>query len=383
MNTQKSRILSMDGGGPLSIISLVLLKRLLKKEPQLLRYVDVFAGNSAGAINALMLASRDLSPGYAQAVLDQLIEFWAEHFIELTANNLVQNLGALAGARPLGQTESLETYLRNYFFQDTPLANIKNVAITTFQLDSDNRSINIPGGPVDSQVRSWMPRVLHNFKYTHPERLRAPLVEHKMAAFSPRATVLDAAMASSAPPIMFPVYKGHLDGAMFANNPAMCALSQVIHFKLNNLEAAESTDVLKNTTILSLGTGQNPMYVETSEAFTPWGYREWLLDLRHPLLVIQALYEANMLTVDFQCINLLGHDRYVRINPPLQRPVEHNTDYSITVAVALDSAKSVTDAQLDSYLARMKASGWFDAPAAQASGLAVDTAVKVATNYPL
>jgi hypothetical protein len=182
---------------------------------------------------------------------------------------------------------------------------------------------------------------------------------------------------------MFPVYKGHLDGAMFANNPAMCALSQVIHFKLNNLEAADSTDVLKNSTILSLGTGDNPMFVETHADFTSWGYQQWVLDLKHPLLVIQALYEANMLATDFQCLNLLGHERYIRLNPPLQQPIEHNTNYSITVEVAFDTAKAVSDAELDSCLARMKASGWFEGPAAPTSGLAVDTAVKVATNHPL
>ncbi|MFP2924303.1 patatin-like phospholipase family protein [Pyxidicoccus sp. 3LG] len=379
----RSRILSMDGGGPLSIISLMLLKRMLAKEHQLLRYVDVFAGNSAGAINALRLASQDLSYARAQGVIDQLIEFWAEHFIELTANNLVENLGALSGFGPLGQTQALESYLRTYFFQDTPLADIKKVAITTFQLDSANRSINIPGGPVDSLSRSWMPRVLHNFTYTHPECVRAPQVEHPVAAYSPRTTVLDAAMASSAPPIMFPTFKGHLDGAMFANNPALCALSQVIHFKLNNLEAADSTDVLKNSTILSLGTGRNPMYVETDQDFTSWGYQQWVLDLKHPLLVIQALYEANMLAIDFQCINLLGHERYVRLNPPLQQPVEHNTDYSVTVELAISSANAVSDAELDACLARMKVSGWFEGPAAPVSGLAVDTAVKVATKHPL
>jgi patatin-like phospholipase/acyl hydrolase len=383
MNKQKSRILAMDGGGPLSIIALMLLKRMLAKEPKLLRYVDVFSGNSAGAVNALLLASRDMHYAQAVAVIDQLIDFWANHFVTLTANNLVQNLAALTGSGPLGQTKALENYLYDYFFQDTMLADIKKVAITTFQLDNANQAINIPGGPMGSPGRSWMPRVLHNFTYTHPELLRSPRVEHRVAAYSPDATVLDAALASTAPPIMFPTYKGHLDGGMFANNPALCALSQVVHFKLNNLEETDSTDVLRNSTILSLGAGQNPMWVETDQDFTQWGYQQWVLDLKHPLLVIQALYEANMLAIDFQCINLLGAERYIRINPPLEQPVTHNTDYSITVEVAFQSAKSVTDAELDIYLGRLKASGWFDAPAVHEPGLAVDTAVKVATQQPL
>ncbi len=371
--SNKKRILAMDGGGPLSLIALKLLQRMLDKEPNLLRYVDVFSGNSAAATNALVMAAEDMNYANAQRVIERLSYFWENTFIEITANNLVKNLQALSGCGPLGQTEALAQYLDANFFQGRLLKDIKKVAITTFQLDTANHSIDALGGPTGVQ-RSWMPRVLHNFgeapAKVHPQSYAGQVV----SSHAPTATLLDAAMASAAPPIMFPTYKGYLDGAMFANNPALCALSQVVHHEVHHNRAADTTDVIRNSIILSFGAGQNPKFVETSKAFTDWGYNRWLFDLKEPLLAIQAFYEAGMLAIDFQCINLLGHERYIRLNPPLTTSVDHNTQYSITVRKALDSAEAVTDAELDMYLERLRAQGWFDGPPAH--GPAVDAHVQ-------
>jgi len=55
------RILSMDGGGIYGVFTALMLGALCKKDPDFLRndQITLFAGTSAGAINALLLAKED------------------------------------------------------------------------------------------------------------------------------------------------------------------------------------------------------------------------------------------------------------------------------------------------------------------------------------
>ena len=51
------RILSLDGGGIRGIITIILMERLLERQPDWLELVDLFAGTSTGGILSLGLAS--------------------------------------------------------------------------------------------------------------------------------------------------------------------------------------------------------------------------------------------------------------------------------------------------------------------------------------
>ena len=52
------RILSLDGGGIRGIITILLMERLLERQPDWLERVDLFAGTSTGGILSLGLAWR-------------------------------------------------------------------------------------------------------------------------------------------------------------------------------------------------------------------------------------------------------------------------------------------------------------------------------------
>ena len=51
------RILSLDGGGIRGIITIILMERLLERQPDWLERVDLFAGTSTDGILSLGLAS--------------------------------------------------------------------------------------------------------------------------------------------------------------------------------------------------------------------------------------------------------------------------------------------------------------------------------------
>ena len=108
-------------------------------------------------------------------------------------------------------------------------------------------------------------------------------------------------MRSSAAPLYFPIYQNYIDGGVVANNPSVCALSQVLDSKT---PLAES----KSVVVLSLGTGDNPECITSKEG--DWGLWQWKLQL------IDILTSAASGLADYQCHQLLN-ERYCRLNPDL------------------------------------------------------------------
>lgn len=341
----KLRIVAMDGGGVLSIVSLQLLARMADLEPALLDRVDVWAGNSAGAINALRMAMPGMTGAGRRAAIDQCIAFWCNDFNRLIQRNLVEEVAALAGFLPLYTTRPLRAYLAKHFYQDTRMSDLSPVAITSLKLDSAapdrvDAADPMPGG----RPASVMPQVIHNF---------APVLRANLGIeqFSTDGPAVDVAIASSSAPIMAPIYANHVDGGLFANNPSMCALAA----------ALGAYQILReDVVILSMGTGANPRAIATTKRYTEWGYRPWLLDPDRPLLLLQVLIDAVSAAVDYQCRNLLSDNTYVRVNPELPDEVDTTDRNRRAIEMAFAAAASVSDQQLRVYLARLRAGGWFD-----------------------
>ncbi len=71
--------------------------------------------------------------------------------------------------------------------------------------------------------------------------------------------------------------------------------------------------------LLSVGTGVESSFLKVKNA--PWGWRQWMLDPRRPLALVEAFFEAGMLAVDYQCSTFLG-EGFCRLNPPLRAEAE-------------------------------------------------------------
>ncbi len=276
-------VLGLDGGGIRTLVSLAVLKRLEQRFPGLLDRVDVLAGTSAGAISALMLAAaKD-----RKAALDYAIEFWQNP--ALFKSNVARELGALAGFMAFLDNQTMRAAL-DEVFGDMILSELDClVAIPAFKLDNESPN---------PAHRCWMPQVQHNF---HGARLLDPDDHFE------DWRVADVALRSASLPISVPVYQNYVDGGLFANNPCLATVTQL---KWDGIVAT-----LADVRVLSVGVGRNPKYLPEQRA--DWGYRQWLLDPKDPLLFVQLALEGPDEAISLQCRALLGDAHYLRIDPPL------------------------------------------------------------------
>lgn len=348
------KILSMDGGN--GINTALLLQRLETASPHqnYLNQADIFAGTSAGGINALFFAAAD-KPADA---LSHIQQFWLEvnhsildglkikadeavrstvagvqsHPLNPAASDHWQELGAeifrtvlgigetVTGFRSLFLNDVLKKFLTKYFGENATLGSLKRGVITvTFELDNRKTGID----------RSWIPRLFTNLPYVHsgPQGATCPDVNER---------IVDVAMRTSAAPLEMPIYQsthggtdhsGYVDGGLVANNPAMIALTSVLGTLAGgtgNHGPQLTGESLPQIHMLSVGTGRNlvgsaqflaPQFTNGSAS---WGYRQWLLDPSNPLVLIDAFLQAGNEAVTWECKILMGDKQFHRLNVPLK-----------------------------------------------------------------
>jgi patatin-like phospholipase/acyl hydrolase len=264
------RILSIDGGGIRGIVPTIVLQRLAR-EPDLdfLDRVDLVAGTSTGGLIALAVA--------AGIELERLREMYEERGAAVFADSVlddVADLGKVLGADY--DISNLRLELR-HVFADLTLAQLpKRVVVPAFDLDNE-----------DPVARTWKPKIFHNFPGPDSDGVQ---LAYKVGTYT------------SAAPTYFPTEDGYIDGGVFAANPSMCALAQVLDSRVPKNERADLSDVR----LLSLGTGRSLVHVEGDSL--DWGYVEWV----RPLLGL--ILDGTSGIADYQCRQMLG-ERYFRLAP--------------------------------------------------------------------
>ena len=228
-------------------------------------------------------------------------ELW-ERFFMLSMNSLAGAVLGLVGLGAFFTHQKLEQYLAQPgLLGSKTLGELrKKVIITSFDLEGiDNKT----------GAKTWKPKVYDNYGTDNPDLLEK---------------AVDVALRSSAAPIAFPIVDGHIDGGVFANHPAMVAISKVFHdwrakpidgvpVPLHKPGEDPVHENLEDLRVLSIGVGENNNYVPVMDA--NWGYFNWLLNPLNPLLVINALLRGGSQAIDFQCHNLLSNSGYHRLNP--------------------------------------------------------------------
>ncbi|MHB1895196.1 MAG: patatin-like phospholipase family protein [Metallibacterium sp.] len=272
------RILSFDGGGLRGVVTAVLLQRLQAARPALLADVALMAGTSTGGLIALGLR-RGLTPGALRAM-------YLQRGAEIFAADLwqrVRSVGTMAGARyPAAPRERV---LRELLGADTRLDQLGGaVLIAAFDLDPEAS---------DPARRDWKPKLFHNLPGSDSDGAEL---------------VWRVAMATSAAPTYFPSFDGYVDGGVYANNPAMCALAQSQDPRTGG--PVPWADIR----LLSLGTGAVRTVIAGSEV--NWGYLRWAPKL------VDLMLDGVSGIADYQCRMLLGSDQYFRYAPFF--PPEHN-----------------------------------------------------------
>ena len=107
-------------------------------------------------------------------------------------------------------------------------------------------------------------------------------------------------LRSAAAPVYFPIYQGYIDGGVAAINPSTCALAQAFH------------EGFLDVRLLSMGTGNNPRFLEQLDA--DWGVYQWGLNL------VNMIMDGGSEVADYQCRQILA-DQYFRLQPQLPQPI--------------------------------------------------------------
>jgi patatin-like phospholipase/acyl hydrolase len=265
----KYRVVSIDGGGIRGLVTTILLQKIIAT-PGLegfLDSIDLIAGTSTGGLLALGIADQ---LNLAQ-IRDLYVEKGPKIFDDSWLDDLV-DLGKLRGADY--DTKPLRRELQN-LFGDATLGQLrKRVLITTFDLDNED--------PVN---RTWKPKLFHNFPGLSNDRA---------------SRVVDVGLYTSAAPTYFPSVDGYIDGGVYANNPAMCALAQTQDSRYS------PTPALDEVLLLSLGTGTSLQYIKGKT--NDWGYAQWVKPL------INLMLDGVAGIADYQCRQILG-DSYHRLAP--------------------------------------------------------------------
>lgn len=288
MENEKYRVLCIDGGGLRGVIPAQILMRLNNKQDSSchairgwLDKVDVYAGTSTGGIIALALAAGvDIKKIYSlytskgEEVFGTPLGKWATKIKSLffraySNSNLKNELDNIFGEMTLGDLAD-----RN-----------KRVIIPAFSLDGQmqRESISSINGNFPDSIRTWKPKIFHNFDNQDGHKDNS-LKLSRLALYT------------SAAPTYFPSVDGFIDGGIFANNPSMVALSQILDSR--NIRDKVKTSSLDKVFMLSLGTGRSSQYIKDRSVNR--GDMQWAAPL------IDIMFESVSEVPHFQCSQLLG-----------------------------------------------------------------------------
>lgn len=276
------RILSFDGGGVRGVLPAILLLRLARQCPKVIKNTNLFVGTSVGSFIALALAS-GMKP-------DDIVELFSYENVK----KIFCRPRSFYFFRPKHRNEILKKLLEETFSPTLRLKDLPHhVVVPSFRLYS-------------KKTRIWEPVFFNNFPSSENADER----------------VVDVALASSAAPIYFPSYNDCIDGGVIANNPDMVAISYAVGEHAANAK-------LSNIVHLSFGTGWNPLKIDRNTSH--WGLIQWMYSFlpgyTNPKLPLLSVFTDGDVAADMYVTRHLLNDRYMRISPELNERI-HLDDYT-------------------------------------------------------
>ncbi|CAA0824901.1 Patatin-like protein 2 [Striga hermonthica] len=265
---QLIRVLSIDGGGVRGIIPGVILgfleselQKLDGPHARIADYFDVVAGTSTGGLVTAMLTApdRENRPLFtAKEVKDFYLQHCPKIFPQRRGNIVSRCVKSLWGPKYDGKY--LHALLKEKLGDTRLNEALTNVVIPTFD------------------INKLQPTIFSTYEGKNRSSLNAPLS--------------DICIGTSAAPTYLPAHyfetEGSLgktrqfnliDGGVFANNPTLCAIEQIIK---NEMKTQQNSSLFANEhgrfLVLSLGTGspkRKEKYYEAKKA-RKWGPLGWL-----------------------------------------------------------------------------------------------------------
>lgn len=295
------RVLSIDGGGIRGIIPALVLAELEERTGRPTSDLfDFIAGTSTGGILACAL-TRPADPAGASAGP----RFSAREIVDI----YVEEGPAIFDRSILKRIESADGYLDERYDDDG-----LNAALERFL-----GATRLAEARTDIMVTAYELEARFAFFFRSSRARNDPTYDFAMS---------DVARATSAAPTYFEPAAvtdragsrtyALVDGGVFATNPAMCALADVVP----GANHAPGVDLL-----LSLGTGELTRPIHLADA-RGWGRLEWAPR------IVDVVFDGVAETVDFEASRLLG-DHYVRLQTPLRRASDDLDDARASNLAAL------------------------------------------------
>jgi patatin-like phospholipase/acyl hydrolase len=284
------RILSIDGGGIRGILPAMLLAWLERKTGQpVSQLFDIVAGTSTGGILALGLVrpNADGKPAYSAEEMAALYEREGENIFSSTFWHKLASLGSLGDQKY--PSKGVEEVLQRYFGETKLSESLSSVLVPSYEIE---RRV-----PFFFKSHSARRQATHDFPMWQVARATSAAPTY----FEPAR--IDASRAGD--------YWALIDGGVFANNPAACAL----------VEARTQFPEADKYVVCSLGTGTLTSRIAYDDA-RRWGLARWAKPVLN--IVLDSVSE----TVDYQLQQLLPTGSYYRFQSSLQRGSEQMDETS-------------------------------------------------------
>lgn len=303
---KRFRILAMDGG-PAGPTYSRFLREIESRKSGVLQQVDLFAGTSDGATFACYFAGVPRAARNLE-LIDDAIAFNRELFAAIEPRCVTGYLRLVTLVLSADAGRRVQRCLEEHLGREVTLRELASnggyVAVISFRMR-----------------QPWGAKVYHNFGQDDPDLdERVAEVVNRSAAF----------------PVLVPVRDGHIDGGVFANNPSMCAITQVLSQRKTLGGRVKSVD---DIVVLSLG-GESyrigGRLAQRGYALRrlQWGAAQWVIWPFSPGLILEALVNAGDRGTSFQARQLLD-DRYFRLAIPGTSFVEGVADVFLRRAASV------------------------------------------------
>ena len=209
------RVVAMDGGGIYGIFTAIMLRKLCERLPNFFDddRVTLFAGTSAGAVNALLLAKHE-NP--RDVITYRLLErTFRQDWPYANRLNPVTGVLSLFGLTSWSGRDDFYSGLEGHF-GNMRMKDLKHrVLITAFDMWGERAGYAARSrrGAGSLGPQRWKPKVFYNFPEEEPDR---------------ELYVKDVAYGAASPPTVRPVVNGITDGGFFADDPSINAIAKIV-----------------------------------------------------------------------------------------------------------------------------------------------------------
>ncbi|GAB3995613.1 patatin-like phospholipase family protein [Spirosoma daeguense] len=303
IKTTVKKILSIDGGGIRGIIPGQVLTALENKlqvaskkpDARLADFFDFFAGTSTGGILCCIYLCPDAKdPSRSRFSAEEAVNLYVKKGHEIFDRTLRQRIESADGILDEKyDATSLEKLLK-HFFGKTRLSELRKPCI-------------IPAYDIKRREAHFFAQ--HDFAKKGIGR--DFFVRDVARATSAAPTYFEAANIKSLSNVSYPL----IDGGIFANNPSLCAYSEVRNAKKD----PKASDML----IVSLGTGSENRHYEYDQAKN-WGKINWVQPVIDMMMAGAAETTHYTITRMFSAVDQPDH--YSRIQPAELREASPDLD---------------------------------------------------------